>query len=61
MQQPAASAGATFQAAISIGKFHGMIAPATPTGSLRATELKRSSASATCRSCDASSFSARSA
>ena len=33
--QPAASAGATFQAAIRSGKFHGMICPATPTGSLR--------------------------
>ena len=29
---PAASAGASFQAAISSGKFHGMIWPATPTG-----------------------------
>ena len=33
--QPAASAGAIFQAAISSGKFHGMICPQTPTGSLR--------------------------
>ena len=33
--QPAARAGATFQAAISRGKFQGMICPATPTGSLR--------------------------
>ena len=33
--QPAASAGAIFQAAISSGKFHGMIWPHTPTGSLR--------------------------
>lgn len=32
---PAASAGATFQAAISRGKFHGMICPQTPTGSRR--------------------------
>ena len=30
---PAASAGASFQAAISSGKFHGMIWPQTPTGS----------------------------
>ena len=30
---PAASAGATFQAAISSGKFQGMICPHTPTGS----------------------------
>ena len=33
--QPAASAGAIFHAAISSGKFHGMICPQTPTGSLR--------------------------
>ena len=32
--QPAASAGAIFHAAISSGKFHGMICPQTPTGSL---------------------------
>ncbi len=32
---PAASAGPIFQAAISSGKFQGMIAPTTPTGSLR--------------------------
>ena len=31
--QPAASAGPHFQETISIGKFHGMIWPATPTGS----------------------------
>ncbi|MCY1396290.1 hypothetical protein D3C76_1390490 [compost metagenome] len=43
--QPAASAGATFHAAISSGKFHGMIAPTTPTGSRSTHELKRSSAS----------------
>jgi hypothetical protein len=30
--QPAASAGASFQAAIMSGKFHGMICPTTPTG-----------------------------
>ena len=30
---PAASAGASFQAAIKIGKFHGMICPTTPNGS----------------------------
>ncbi len=29
---PAASAGASFHEAISIGKFHGMIWPATPSG-----------------------------
>jgi len=31
--QPAASAGASFQAAIISGKFQGMIWPTTPTGS----------------------------
>ena len=31
--QPVASAGPSFQAAISSGKFHGMIWPTTPTGS----------------------------
>ena len=30
---PAASAGASFQTAIRIGKFHGMICPTTPSGS----------------------------
>ena len=30
---PAASAGASFQIAIRIGKFHGMICPTTPSGS----------------------------
>ena len=30
---PAASAGASFQVAIRIGKFHGMIWPTTPSGS----------------------------
>ena len=32
-QLPAASAGASFQVAIRIGKFHGMICPTTPSGS----------------------------
>ena len=32
-EQPQASAGATFQAAICSGKFHGTMAPTTPTGS----------------------------
>jgi hypothetical protein len=35
MVQPDARAGPTFQAAISSGKFHGMMAPTTPTGSRR--------------------------
>ncbi len=30
---PVASAGATFQASIIIGKFHGITCPATPSGS----------------------------
>jgi hypothetical protein len=34
-QLPAASAGASFHAAISSGKFHGMICPTTPSGSLK--------------------------
>jgi hypothetical protein len=29
---PAASAGATFHASMSSGKFHGMICPTTPSG-----------------------------
>ena len=33
--QPVASAGPIFHTAISSGKFHGMIAPTTPTGSRR--------------------------
>src|ERR1022692_1299632 len=33
--QPAASTGPNFQAAISSGKFHGMICATTPMGSLR--------------------------
>ena len=33
--QPAASAGPSFQACMSSGKFHGMICPTTPTGSWR--------------------------
>ena len=32
-QLPAASAGAAFQPTMIIGKFHGMIAPTTPSGS----------------------------
>ena len=32
-QLPAARAGASFQTAIRIGKFHGMIWPTTPSGS----------------------------
>ena len=32
---PAARAGAHFHATLTIGKFHGMICPATPTGSRR--------------------------
>ena len=32
-QLPAPSAGASFHAAIRMGKFHGMICPTTPSGS----------------------------
>ncbi|MNG31786.1 hypothetical protein D3C84_1176580 [compost metagenome] len=35
---PAASAGAIFQTAIKIGKFHGIICATTPRGSLNAIE-----------------------
>src|ERR1700737_5503306 len=35
VQLPAASAGAIFHAAISNGKFHGIIWPTTPSGSLK--------------------------
>ncbi len=34
-QLPAASAGASFQTAMRMGKFHGMIWPTTPSGSLK--------------------------
>ena len=34
-QLPAANAGATFHAAMSRGKFHGIICPTTPNGSCR--------------------------
>ena len=34
MVQPAASAGATLRAVCVSGKFHGVIMPTTPTGSL---------------------------
>ncbi|MNY06898.1 hypothetical protein D3C86_1396780 [compost metagenome] len=34
-QLPAASAGASFHAAIKMGKFQGMICPTTPSGSLK--------------------------
>jgi hypothetical protein len=39
MAQPAASAGATFQPAITKGKFHGTIWPATPTGSRKVRSM----------------------
>jgi hypothetical protein len=35
VQFPAPIAGAIFQAAINSGKFHGMICPTTPNGSLK--------------------------
>ena len=39
--QPAASAGPSFHAAITSGKFHGMICATTPTGSRRVYALMR--------------------
>ena len=42
--QPAASAGASFQARISSGKFQGMIWPATPTGSWSGNSVSASCA-----------------
>src|SRR4030095_1407245 len=39
--QPAASAGATFRVIIAFGKFHGVIAAHTPTGSF-STTMRRS-------------------
>lgn len=59
--QPAARAGATFHEAISIGKFQGMMAPATPTGSFTAFEVKPSIASGISCSAELSSRAARSA
>ena len=41
---PAASAGAIFQASISIGKFHGMICPHTPCGLAPGNSVSRISA-----------------
>ena len=38
MQLPAASAGASFHAAMRNGKFHGTICPTTPSGSRRTIE-----------------------
>src|SRR5205823_3505255 len=38
--QPAASAGAIFRVSIVIGKFHGVIAATTPTGSFSAISLR---------------------
>jgi formylmethanofuran dehydrogenase subunit E len=38
--QPAASAGAIFQIAMTSGKFHGMICPTTPTGWRMVCEVK---------------------
>ena len=38
--QPVASAGPSFHAAISSGKFHGIICPTTPMGSRKVYEWK---------------------
>jgi len=58
-QQPAASAGASFQAVVTIGKFHGTIRPTTPQASRRTRALKSSVGSTTGRSWLASISSAR--
>ena len=49
-QQPAASAGASFQAVVTMGKFHGTISPTTPQGSRRKRALKSALGSATAAS-----------
>ena len=46
-EQPAASAGASFQAAISSGKFQGRTSPTTPTGSLTISATRLSAVGAT--------------
>ena len=45
MVLPAASAGATFHASISSGKFHGITAPQTPSGAMSGSSEGRSCAS----------------
>ncbi|MCY1453443.1 hypothetical protein D9M71_704310 [compost metagenome] len=57
--QPAARAGASFQAVVTMGKFHGTISPTTPTGSRRKRAAKSSLGSSTARSCWVSRPSAR--
>ncbi len=44
--QPAASAGATFSVIWLSGKFHGVMAPTTPTGSRTTSELPTRSSNA---------------
>ena len=46
VQQPAASTGASFQAAMRKGKFHGTICPTTPIGSRRIIDMVFSSSMA---------------
>ena len=46
-QLPAARAGASFQAAIRMGKFQGMICPTTPNGSCTSIETVSASRSQT--------------
>ena len=50
-QQPAAKAGASFHAVVTIGKFHGTIRPTTPHGSRRRRALKSSVGNSTALSC----------
>src|SRR5208282_5954493 len=47
MVQPAASAGAILRASMAMGKFHGVIAAATPTGSLVTMILRPGAVSGT--------------
>ena len=53
-REPCGVVGASFQAVVTIGKFHGTISPTTPQGSRRRRALKSSPGSATGRSCAAS-------
>ncbi|MNJ56963.1 hypothetical protein D3C77_525320 [compost metagenome] len=58
---PAARAGASFQAVVTMGKFHGTISATTPQGSRRKRAVKSLLGSSTPRSCAASRPWARSA
>ena len=60
IEQPAASAGATFQVAAASGKFHGVIAATTPMGCLM-TRLRDSTGTNSASSVSATKPSMRSA